>query len=93
MTRVALDGEQSRGVVDTESSLNMARRYTAVIVKEENWYVAHCLELGVVSQHKTVEEAKTNLKEAVELYLESFDDEELPAPADEAMLYYLEVAS
>jgi len=34
--------------------------------------VAHCVELGVVSQGKTIEEAKANLKEAVELYLESF---------------------
>ena len=34
--------------------------------------MAHCVELGVVSQGKTIEEAKANLKEAVELYLESF---------------------
>jgi predicted RNase H-like HicB family nuclease len=33
--------------------------------------VARCLELGVVSQGKTVEEAQKNLKEAVELYLEN----------------------
>jgi hypothetical protein len=31
-----------------------------------------CVELGVVSQGKTIGEAKANLKEAVELYLESF---------------------
>jgi predicted RNase H-like HicB family nuclease len=34
--------------------------------------VAHCLELDVVSQGKTVKQAKANLREAVELYLESF---------------------
>jgi len=39
--------------------------------------VARCLELGVVSQGKTSEEATANLKEAVELYLESFGEEEL----------------
>jgi predicted RNase H-like HicB family nuclease len=44
----------------------------AIISKEEKWYVAHCVELGVVSQGKTIEEAKANLQEAVELYLESF---------------------
>ncbi len=49
----------------------MARKFTAIITKEKDWYVAHCLELGVVSQGKTIEEAQTNLKEAVELYLES----------------------
>ncbi len=50
----------------------MAKRFTAVITKEENWYVAHCVELGVVSQGKSIEAAQTNLKEAVELYLESW---------------------
>ena len=33
--------------------------------------MARCIELGVVSQGKTIEEAQANLKEAVELYLES----------------------
>ena len=33
-------------------------------------YVSRCVELGVVSQGKTIEEAEKNLKEAVELYLE-----------------------
>ncbi len=49
------------------------KKLTAVITKEEKWYVAHCIELGVVSQGKTIEKAKANLKEAVELYIESFD--------------------
>ncbi len=50
----------------------------AVIYKEEKWYVAHCVGLGVVSQGKAIEEAKANLQEAVELYLESFGSEDLP---------------
>jgi predicted RNase H-like HicB family nuclease len=52
------------------------KKFTAVINKEENWYVAHCVQLEVVSQGKTIEEAQTNLKEAVELYLESFETED-----------------
>ncbi len=48
----------------------MSYKFTAIINKEKKWYVAHCLELGVVSQGKTIEEAQKNLKEAVELYLE-----------------------
>ncbi len=55
----------------------MSRKFTAVLTREENWYVAHCVELGVVSQGKTIEEAQANLKEAVELYLESFGEEDL----------------
>lgn len=50
----------------------MFRKFMAVISKEEKWYVAHCVEPGVVSQGKTIEEAKASLQEAVELYLESF---------------------
>jgi len=43
---------------------------TAVIEREENGYVATCQELGVVSQGKTVEEARLNLVEAVEGFFE-----------------------
>jgi predicted RNase H-like HicB family nuclease len=52
----------------------MSRTFTAVLTKEGRWYVAHCVELGVVSQGKTVEEARANLKEAVELFIESFGE-------------------
>jgi len=71
----------------------MPRRYTCVIVKEEKWYVAHCLELGVVSQGRTIEKARENLQEAVELYLESFGDEGLPDSGNEVVLYTLEVGT
>ncbi|MBI5562960.1 MAG: type II toxin-antitoxin system HicB family antitoxin [Deltaproteobacteria bacterium] len=56
------------------------------------WYVALCVELGVVSQGKTIEEAQTNLKEAVELYLESFGTEDLPENTGAVVLYPLEIA-
>ena len=45
---------------------------SALVVKEDDWYVAKCPEIGTVSQGKTVEEAVKNLKEATELYLEEF---------------------
>ena len=48
----------------------MSYNFTSVIVKEGKWFVAHCAELGVVSQGRTVDDAQKNLKEAVELYLE-----------------------
>ena len=70
----------------------MSSKFTAIITREENWYVAHCLELGVVSQGKTIEQAQVNLKEAVELYLESFGTEDLPQSIGEVVLYPLEVA-
>ena len=46
--------------------------FTAVICKEDGVYIAKCPEVGTVSQGKTVSEAKANLKEATELYLEEF---------------------
>ncbi len=52
----------------------MKRVYTAVVSKGDKEFVSRCIELGVVSQGATVEEALTNLREAVELYLEDEPD-------------------
>jgi predicted RNase H-like HicB family nuclease len=46
-------------------------KFTTIISKEGKWYVARCVELGVISQGKTIEDAEENLKEAVGLYLEN----------------------
>jgi len=47
---------------------------TAIIYPDEqtNLLVAECPEIGTASQGKTEDEALANLKEATELYLESF---------------------
>ena len=58
----------------------MTRTFTALIHKEDDWYVADCPEVGTVSQGKTVEEAVANLKEANELYLEEFPLQETNHP-------------
>lgn len=50
---------------------------TAVIERDEDWFVATCPELGVASQGKTIEEAEAMIKEAVELLLEEADDKEI----------------
>lgn len=52
--------------------------FTTAIHKEGKWYVATCVELGVVSQGKTIAEARKNIKEAVELYLEDVPAREIP---------------
>ena len=46
-------------------------KYNVVIQKEEEWYVAKCLDNSVASQGRTIEEAIQNLKEALELYYEN----------------------
>ena len=62
-----------RGIIyASDRRFAMTRTFTAVIHKEDSWYVADCPEVGTVSQGKTVEEAVANLKEATELYFEEF---------------------
>jgi predicted RNase H-like HicB family nuclease len=50
----------------------MVMLYTAIVRREEQWYVAQCPEVGTASQGQTIEEAIENLREATELYLEEF---------------------
>jgi predicted RNase H-like HicB family nuclease len=45
-------------------------KFTIVITKGEVAYVSYCQELSITSQGKTVKEAKKNIKEAIQLYLE-----------------------
>jgi predicted RNase H-like HicB family nuclease len=49
-------------------------KLTAIIYpdSETDWLVAECPEIGTASQGHTEEEALTNLREATELYIESF---------------------
>ena len=50
---------------------------TALVEREGTGYVSLCPELDVASQGDTVEQATTNLKEAVELFLECANPEEV----------------
>ena len=50
---------------------------TAVIQKEQRWYVSTCPELGVASQGKTRKEAYAMLAEAVALWLEAASGKEI----------------
>jgi predicted RNase H-like HicB family nuclease len=55
--------------------------FTTAIHKEGGWFVAQCVELGVASQGRTINEAKKNLKEAVELYLDDVPTKDVPREA------------
>jgi predicted RNase H-like HicB family nuclease len=55
----------------------MTLHMTAVVTSDDDWFVARCIEVPVVSQGPTVDEALANLTEALELY---FEDEPAPAP-------------
>ena len=54
----------------------MMRQMTAIIEREGDTYVALCPELDIASQGSSVSEARSNLKEALELFYET-------APTDE----------
>ena len=54
----------------------MSKLFTVAITKEDDWFVAKCLDNSVASQGKTIDEAVDNLREAVALYYE--DDQQLP---------------
>jgi predicted RNase H-like HicB family nuclease len=52
-------------------------QFTAVIEREDDWFVATCPEVDVVSQGKTIEDARSNLLEAVELFFEAASPSEI----------------
>ncbi len=53
------------------------QQFTAIIEREDNQYVALCPELDIASQGDTVEEARRNLKEALELFFETASNLEI----------------
>lgn len=54
----------------------MSRQFTAIIEREDEGYVALCPELDIASQGNTVSEARANLAEAIELFMETASVEE-----------------
>ncbi len=49
----------------------MQKQLTAIIEREGNGYVSLCPELDIASQGDTIEEARINLREALELFFET----------------------
>lgn len=69
------------------------KHFTAIIEREADGYVALCPELDVASQGDSVEEARLNLTEAVELFLESASPSEIERRMkSEVFITHLEVA-
>jgi predicted RNase H-like HicB family nuclease len=55
----------------------MTRRLTAIIEREGDGFVALCPEVDVASQGASVDEARRNLQEALELFFETASPEEI----------------
>jgi predicted RNase H-like HicB family nuclease len=49
----------------------MKRKLTAIIGLEDDSYLVLCPELDIASQGETIEEARHNLQEALELFFEA----------------------
>jgi len=52
-------------------------KLTAIIEAEADGYVALCPQLDIASQGDTIEQARDNLREALELFFETASPEEI----------------
>ncbi len=57
----------------------MSQTFTAILEREGDWVVAHCPELDVASQGRSLDEALANLREAISLFLEEAGPDEIQA--------------
>lgn len=57
--------------------MTMHRQLTAIIEREGEGYVSLCPELDIASQGDSIEQARANLIEALELFFESASESEI----------------
>ncbi len=73
--------------------VNMQKQLTAIIEREGNGFVSLCPELDIASQGSTIEEARENLREALELFFETASPEEIRDRLhDEVYITRMEIA-
>ncbi len=71
----------------------MKRSLTAIIERDGSGYVSLCPEFDIASQGESVEEARENLREALELFFETAPAEEVSRRlSGEVFVTQLEVA-
>jgi predicted RNase H-like HicB family nuclease len=79
MAATAVNGRQER----------MTMRQTLIYRGEDGYWIAECPSLpGCISQGQTREEAIENIREAIALYIEALEEDNLPVPPEtfDAML-------
>lgn len=57
----------------------MTRQLTAIIERKGDGYVSLCQELDIANQGDTIEEAHSNLVEALELFFETASEQDVHA--------------
>ena len=71
----------------------MHMQLTAIIEREGDGYVALCPEIDIASQGESVEEARDNLREALEVFFETASPEEIRQRThEEVFVTRLEIA-
>lgn len=71
----------------------MIKQLTAIIEREGGGYVSLCPEFDIASQGDTIEEARVNLREALELFFETASPKEIQRRMhEEVYITRLEVA-
>lgn len=71
--------------------MTVRRSLTAVIEREGDGYVSLCPELDIASQGDTIEEARANLIEALELFFEDASGAEVERRLSSAEFYVTSV--
>ena len=69
----------------------MRRILHGVVYKGEKYYIGECIDLPVVTQGKSIDEAVKNLREAISLHLEGEDLQSLDISENPSILVNLEL--
>ena len=69
------------------------RTVHAVFLNDGKWFLARCLDVPVTTQGRTLVAAKKNLKEALELYFETWGRSQSKNQIKEVYLTSMEVAA
>ena len=69
--------KQNKDLKKEGKEMQNIQQFTAIIEREDDQYVALCPELDIASQGDSVEEARKNLKEALELFFETASEQEI----------------
>jgi len=71
--------------------MHLQHTIKAVVRRGEQYYVAECVEIAVVTQGKTLDDTIKNLREAVELHLQGEDLSELGLAPNPTLIVTMEV--
>ena len=71
--------------------MSLQHTIKAIVRKGETHYLAECVEIAVVTQGRTLDEAIGNLKEAVELHLQGEDLAEFGLAPNPSLIVTMEL--